>query len=98
MESLEPTAASALSLLRNSIDNIDAAMVHILTERFRRTQEIGLLKAKYSLPAQDPAREAEQFTRLRLLAIDAGLNPDFAQQFLSLIIREVVRRHTAMRA
>jgi chorismate mutase len=98
METSEPNAASILNSLRDSIDNMDAAMVHILAERFRRTHEVGLLKAKYNLPPADPEREAKQFTRLRALAIDAGLEPDFAQRFLSLVIREVVRRHTAVQS
>lgn len=41
---------------RQSIDNIDAALVHMLAERFRCTQAVGVLKAKYDLPAADPAR------------------------------------------
>jgi chorismate mutase len=98
MENLKSTAVSTLSSLRESIDEIDAAMLHILAERFRRTHEVGLLKAKYNLPPTDPEREAKQFARLRTLAMDVGLDPDFAQQFLSLIISEVVRRHTAMRS
>src|SRR5580698_8089829 len=87
-----------LASLRDSIDEIDAAMVHILAVRFRRTHEVGLLKAKYNLLASDPEREAEQAARLRVLATEAGLDPDFAQQFLSFIIREVVRRHNTLRS
>jgi chorismate mutase len=46
--------------IRDSIDNIDAALVHILAERFRCTQKVGLLKAKYDLPPSDPGRETRQ--------------------------------------
>ena len=30
---------------RRSIDNIDAALVHLLAERFSHTQRVGVLKA-----------------------------------------------------
>ena len=42
--------------LRGSIDNIDAAMIHMLAERFRCTQRVGALKARHALPPADPAR------------------------------------------
>lgn len=35
-----------LDVLRRSIDNIDAALVHLLAERFKATQAVGLLKAQ----------------------------------------------------
>ena len=38
-------AIAELQRLRNSIDNIDAALVHMLAERFKCTQKVGLLKA-----------------------------------------------------
>ena len=45
--------------LRNSIDNIDAALVHLLAERFKCTQAVGRYKAAHGLPPADPAREAQ---------------------------------------
>ncbi len=82
-----------LAALRRSIDNIDAALVHMLAERFRCTKAVGLLKARHGMPAADHGREAEQIARLRRLAADAHLDPDFAEKFLSFVIREVIRHH-----
>ncbi len=47
-----------LAEARATIDNIDAALVHILAERFRCTQRVGHIKARLDLPPADSAREA----------------------------------------
>ena len=82
-----------LSHFRQSIDNIDAALVAMLAERFRVTQAVGELKAELDLPPADPAREAAQVARLRNLAADAKLDPDFTEKFLRFIIDGVIRHH-----
>ncbi|MFF8033897.1 MULTISPECIES: chorismate mutase [unclassified Streptomyces] len=82
-----------LARLRDSIDNIDAAVVHMLAERFKCTQEVGRLKADHRLPPADPGREARQIARLRALAENAKLDPAFAEKFLNFIIAEVIRHH-----
>jgi chorismate mutase len=88
---------AALEEIRASIDNIDAALVHLLAERFKNTQKVGRLKAEHDLPPMDPAREERQITRLRQLAADADLDPEFAEKFLTFIIDEVIRHHEAIR-
>jgi len=82
--------------LRASIDNIDAALIHLLAERFKCTQRVGEFKATHGLPPADPAREAEQIKRLRELAAAAKLDPDFAEKFLAFIVQEVIRHHEAI--
>ena len=91
----EPLWRNELNALRGSIDNIDAALVHLLAERFKCTQQVGRLKAEFSLPPADPAREAQQITRLRALAESAHLDPAFAEKFLAFIVQEVIRNHEA---
>ncbi|MBD8020279.1 chorismate mutase [Brevibacterium gallinarum] len=88
------TAAPAeLTRLRNSIDNVDAALIHILAERFKLTEAVGRLKASSDLPPADPAREARQVERLRSLAEESHLDPEFAEKFLTFIVAEVIRHH-----
>ncbi|MGI5425147.1 chorismate mutase [Streptomyces sp. CA-179760] len=82
-----------LARLRDSIDNIDAAVVHMLAERFKCTQQVGHLKARHQLPPADPARESRQIDRLRTLAENAKLDPAFAEKFLNFIVAEVIRHH-----
>lgn len=89
-------AAVPLAGLRASIDNIDAALVHLLAERFKFTQQVGHLKADAGLPPADPGREAQQIARLRSLADQSGLDPVFAQKFLSFIVAEVIHHHEAI--
>jgi chorismate mutase len=84
--------------MRSSIDNIDAALVHLLAERFKCTQRVGRLKAAHELPPSDPAREARQIERLRALAVESDLDPAFAEKFLTFIIDEVIRHHEAIRS
>ncbi len=83
---------------RQSIDNIDAALVHMFAERFRCTKAVGVLKATHELPPSDPTREEYQIERLRRLAREADLDPDFAEKFLNFIIKEVIRHHEAIAA
>ncbi len=86
-------ATGKLAGYRRSIDNIDAALVFLLAERFKVTQKVGAWKAEAGLPAADPGREEEQIARLRKLAADAELDPEFSEKFLRFIITEVIRHH-----
>ena len=95
LSAMTDPVAEELHRLRMSIDNMDAALVHLLAERFKITQQVGELKAAHGLPPADPAREAQQIARLRALAEDAKLDPEFAEKFLSFVIAEVVRHHEA---
>ncbi len=83
--------------LRGSIDNLDAALVYLLAERFRCTKAVGTYKATHDLPPADPAREARQIARLRDLADSAGLDPEFAEAFFKFIVRHVIRHHEEIR-
>ena len=82
---------------RKSIDNIDAALIHMLAERFKVTQAVGRYKATAGLPPADPGREDRQIARLRQLATDADLDPEFSEKFLRFIIDEVIRHHERLR-
>ncbi len=82
-----------LARYRSSIDNIDAALVHMLAERFKITQDVGRYKATAGLPAADLEREERQVARLRALAEESGLDPVFTEKFLRFIVAEVIHHH-----
>ena len=89
----DPAPDAMLAAYRKSIDNIDAALIHMLAERFRITKAVGEYKARAALPASDPGREERQIARLRKLAEEADLDPEFSEKFLRFIIDEVIRHH-----
>ncbi|ANF31802.1 chorismate mutase [Leifsonia xyli] len=86
-------ALEQLNSIRQSIDNIDAAVIHMLAERFKFTQQVGALKAAHGLPPADPEREKQQIQRLRALAEESHLDPAFAEKFLTFIVAEVIHHH-----
>lgn len=88
-----PAPTERLGSLRSSIDNIDAALIHLLAERFKCTQEVGRLKAEHAMPASDPAREQRQITRLRALAEESHLDPAFAEKWFNFVVAEVIHHH-----
>jgi chorismate mutase len=94
--SKDSVMGETLRRYRESIDNIDAALVFMLAERFKITQAVGRYKAQHALPPADPGREESQIARLRQLALDAHLDPDFTEKFLRFIIEEVIRHHEKM--
>lgn len=89
----ESDATTELRSLRNSIDNIDAALIHLLAERFKCTQQVGHLKAASGMPPADLERESRQIARLRALAVDSRLDPAFGEKFLNFIVAEVIHQH-----
>ena len=82
-----------LAGIRLSIDNIDAALVHLLAERFKFTQQVGRLKAAKGLPPSDPDREKRQIARLRSIAEEAQLDPAFAEKWFNFVVAEVIHHH-----
>lgn len=88
---------SKLDEYRQSIDNIDAALISMLAERFKITKKVGHYKKLHALPPADPAREVIQIERMKKLAESANLDPEFGEKFLHFIIREVIRHHEQIR-
>lgn len=82
-----------IETLRQSIDNVDMAIVALLAERFKYTSSVGVLKARAGFAPADYKREEEQMRRLRRLAIDAGLDPEIAEEYREFVVTEAKKRH-----
>ncbi len=80
-----------LQQLRDRIDELDAALLELLRERFDVTEQVGRHKKDVGLPPADPEREKVQIARLRQMAASLGLDPTFSEKLLRLIIDEVIR-------
>ncbi|MCB1699694.1 MAG: chorismate mutase [Halioglobus sp.] len=87
-----------LADMRKSIDNIDNAIIAMFAERFKVTDRVGHYKALNSLPARDSERESIQYDRINQLAVQYGLDPDFAKSYLSAIISRVIQNHEMIAA
>ena len=96
--SQDPTIRDEILRLRGSIDNIDGALVYLLAERFKFTQRVGELKAHGGVAPADPQREQQQIERLTSIALEAGLDPAFAEKFREFIVSEVIRHHERIAA
>lgn len=93
LDSDDQAVLSELGSLRKSIDNIDAALIHLLAERFKATQKVGELKAAHGLPPADPERERRQIERLKALSAEADLDPVFAEKWFNFVVAEVIQHH-----
>lgn len=91
---LKNRESAKLDDYRQSIDNIDAALVFLLAERFRITDKVGNLKRTAQLPPEDSEREQWQIERLIGLSENAGLKAGFIKRFMHVIISEVKNNHT----
>lgn len=86
-------AREQLRALRSSIDEVDAALVRLLAERFRITRDVGVLKAAHGLPPTDLVRKHQQVDAMRRLADETGLDPDFCEKFMHFVMDEVILNH-----
>lgn len=94
--SLDPETArvvAQISELRQSIDNIDNAVVSLLAERFKATAQVGVLKAQAGFAPADFKRENRQMTRLRRVADEAGLDVEIAEKYREFVVEEAKKRH-----
>lgn len=91
-----PEAAQAVARirrLRQSIDNIDSAIISLLAERFKFTSQVGVLKAQAGFAPEDQRREDHQMARLGRIAVDAGLDLQIAEMYREFVVTEAKKRH-----
>ena len=77
-----------IASLRQSIDNVDTAIVSLLAERFKYTSQVGVLKARAGFAPADYQREHAQIERLHRIADEAGLDPEIAEMYREFVVTE----------
>lgn len=86
-------AVKRIEALRQTIDNIDGAVIHLLAERFKATAAVGVLKAGAGFAPADYKREDYQIARLQRIAIDSGLDTNIAEMYREFVVTESKKRH-----
>lgn len=81
-----PSDSQPLSAPRETIDAIDRQILDLLQQRNRVVGEVIAAKIRRSLPIFDAAREAEKIVRFRQQAEDHGLDAEWAEDFLRMIM------------
>ncbi|KXA18107.1 chorismate mutase [Gardnerella vaginalis] len=86
-------SVSEIFALRQSIDNIDNAIVALLAERFKVTEKVGEIKARANLATEDKSRENRQASRLKKIAEESGLKEEIALEYLHFVVTAAKKRH-----
>jgi methylmalonyl-CoA/ethylmalonyl-CoA epimerase len=82
---------SDLESLRKDIDDIDKAIVELLAKRMDACRSIAEVKARTKAQVIQPERVRNVLVSRRQWAIDAAIDPDFADQIFRAILAETHR-------
>jgi chorismate mutase-like protein len=86
---------TGLPELRQRIDELDRRLVDVLAARLAICEEVARLKESTDTPVIQPTRVRDVITSRRQLAIDAGVDPDFAEQVFRVLLAETHRIEVA---
>ncbi|MFZ4810386.1 MAG: chorismate mutase [Ilumatobacteraceae bacterium] len=87
--------AAALGALRLRIDALDREFIRIVADRLALCEEVAAVKERSNTAVVQPARVRDVVTSRRQLAIDAGVDPDFAEQLFRVLLAETHRIEVA---
>jgi len=79
--------ALGIPSMRDEIDRIDRQVIRLLSKRLRNSVDIGRLKAQRDLAMRSPEREAELIAEMREEATGGGMDPDYAQELIEVVLR-----------
>ncbi len=83
---MSETAPAALAAWREKIEDIDRALIVLVSDRVQAAREVGRAKRDAGLGIMDPAREAAVVRRAVELARDAGLDEEDVREIFWHII------------
>ncbi len=71
---------------RKRIDEIDGEILDLLAERAKTVQDVIRAKVENKLPVFVPEREVEKSERFKKMAQEKGIDPEWAEDFLRMIM------------
>lgn len=86
-----------LSALRARIDELDRELIRVLAERLAVCNEVAKVKEHSETPIIQPGRVRDVVSSRRQWAIEAGIDPDFAEQIVRVLLSETHRIEVAGR-
>ncbi len=78
--------ALGIPSLRDEIDRIDRELLKLVARRLRNSVEIGLIKDSRGEPMHSPEREQELIDEVRADAVAAGLDPEYMDAVMRVIL------------
>jgi chorismate mutase/catechol 2,3-dioxygenase-like lactoylglutathione lyase family enzyme len=84
-----------LQQLRHQLDDLDRELIDVLARRLAVCREVAALKEHSDTPVIQPARVRDVLTSRRAMAIDAGVDADFAEQVVRVLLTETHRIEVA---
>jgi chorismate mutase/catechol 2,3-dioxygenase-like lactoylglutathione lyase family enzyme len=89
------TSTGDLASLRDQIDQLDREFVRVVAARLALCEQVAAVKEDSDTPVIQPDRVRDVVTSRRQLAIDAGVDPDFAEQLFRVLLAETHRIEVA---
>jgi len=86
---------ASLDDLRSRIDHLDRELIRILAERIEVCHDVARYKEQNNTAIIQPARVRQVIDTRRQWAIDAGVDPDFAEQIVRVLLTETHRIEVA---
>lgn len=96
-DSSTPGIAPELAALRERIDDLDQQLVEVLVRRLEVCNEVARLKEKSETPIIQPQRVRDVLAGRRQWAIDKGIDPDFVEDVMRVVLAETHRIEVAGR-
>lgn len=90
--------SDTLQALRLSIDEVDTAIIDLLSKRFELTKKVGYEKSALNIDAVDRDREDSILKKWSNDANQKNINEEMAKSILQIIIDQVVKEHKAIKA
>lgn len=81
--------------LRSRIDQLDSALIAIVAERLAVCRQVASVKEGSDTPVIQPTRVRDVVVTRRQQAIEAGIDPDFAEQLFRVLLTETHRIEVA---